>query len=226
MEEYGIIYTITNKTNGKCYIGLTTQGLMQRRAEHRARHRSGSRNHKLYLAFNKYGFDNFDWEIIDTAVSKDSLDKKEIYYISAYRSYNNGYNATEGGCSLSKEIIEKIRKKLTGRNITWGYKTRATRIARNNYGQDQPKGVKSKLAKEYVVTEPNGTEHYVKGLNAWCKSWGKEKLFMSSLSSCAMGTYKQYKGYKCRYFTEPPTTSPKGRTPQAMAVEAGDTLQG
>jgi len=228
MENYGIIYKITNPINGKCYIGQTTQGIKQRRAEHYARLAGGRRDHKLYRAFTKYGIENFVWELIDTASCKESLDTKEKYYISCYGSYYRGYNATDGGFSLSEETRNKIRDKMLGRNITWGWKTRATRIARNNYGTTiNPSGADSPNAKQYIVTEPDGTEHFVCGLNAWCKAWTKEKLYTGALVYCAKGVYKTSKGYKCRYAdVEPSTTIPKGSTPQAMAVEMGDTPTG
>jgi len=34
MKPYGIIYKVTNKSNGKVYIGQTVQGLKQRKNKH------------------------------------------------------------------------------------------------------------------------------------------------------------------------------------------------
>lgn len=58
----------------------------------------------LYRAFNKYGLDNFDYDLLeiieeelDNKALKNLLDKLERDYITKYDSYNNGYNQTLGG---------------------------------------------------------------------------------------------------------------------------------
>lgn len=82
-----IVYKATNITNKKVYIGITTKTL-----EHRMKiHKRDSKKLGTYFynAIRKYGFDNFKWEVIDTASSIDELHKKEIYYISKYNSFDN-----------------------------------------------------------------------------------------------------------------------------------------
>lgn len=53
-------------------------------------------NYLLSRAFRKYGIENFSFEILEEC-SKEDLDDKEVYYISKYDSYFNGYNQTTGG---------------------------------------------------------------------------------------------------------------------------------
>lgn len=97
----GYIYKITNKTNGKIYIGLTTKSRpTDRFSQHRylARHpdqeRSVSYLHKAMLAD---GLDNFCFEIIEQ-IDNELLNKREQYWIQYYDSYiPNGYNLTTGG---------------------------------------------------------------------------------------------------------------------------------
>lgn len=48
------------------------------------------------MALSKYGIDNFIFEILEECNSKD-LNKQEIYWISYYDTYKNGYNMTLGG---------------------------------------------------------------------------------------------------------------------------------
>lgn len=65
----------------------------------------------FHRALNKYGFNNFKWEIIDQATSVEELNQKEIYYIQLYDSTNriNGYNRKLGGeqglCSEETKIL-------------------------------------------------------------------------------------------------------------------------
>lgn len=93
----GYIYCITNKINGKKYVGLTVTTLANRFKEHK----SDSKRRKcmpLYRAFNKYGIENFYIEELEE-VENDKLSEREIYWIKKLDTFNskNGYNATLGG---------------------------------------------------------------------------------------------------------------------------------
>lgn len=88
-----IIYKVTNKINNKIYIGQTIRTLEERIKEHK-RKRSSS----LYKAFNKYGIENFEFEIIDRCNTTEELNEKEIYWIKYYDCLiPKGYNLCEGG---------------------------------------------------------------------------------------------------------------------------------
>lgn len=94
------IYKITNKINGKVYIGCSKD------IEHRwIAHKSESvlehnkqYNYSIHKAFRKYGLDNFSFEIIEE-LPESEIFNKEKEWISFYDSYNNGYNETSGGDS-------------------------------------------------------------------------------------------------------------------------------
>lgn len=92
----GFIYKITNKVNGKCYIGKTEKSVEQRFKEHISdSKKERCKNRPLYRAMNKYGVDNFTIELIESC---DNTTEQEIYWIGFYKSYgNSGYNATKGG---------------------------------------------------------------------------------------------------------------------------------
>ena len=105
-----IVYKATNKINNKVYIGITTKTLEHRKSIHKKD--SKTKNTYFYKAIRKHGFDNFEWEVIDTAQSIEELHEKEIAYIKQYESFDNkekGYNTTSGGGSLYK-ITESERK--------------------------------------------------------------------------------------------------------------------
>ena len=103
----GVIYKYTSPS-GKCYIGQTVN---ETRRKYGHRNNAFNGNHKdydkpFYRAIRKYGWDSFEYEILNTASADtekaltDKLDALEIYYIGLYDSYNNGYNSTIGGHSL------------------------------------------------------------------------------------------------------------------------------
>lgn len=100
-DYYGIIYKAKNKVNGKVYIGQTSVSLKARMDSHRSAADAG-RGYVFQRAIKKYGFENFEWEEIDSAKDKDELCEKEIYWIEFYNSFirnkdSNGYNMTKGG---------------------------------------------------------------------------------------------------------------------------------
>lgn len=90
-----IIYVITNKINGKRYVGQTVQHLENRWSMHK----SGSSGClALKAAFKKYGIENFTIEQIDSANSLEELSKKEREHIKFLNSISPlGYNLTTGG---------------------------------------------------------------------------------------------------------------------------------
>lgn len=93
-----IIYKITNKVNGKIYIGCTSRTMEQRLSGH-FRQRFSMRGNCLGRAIIKYGIENFIIEKIEDCNSEKQMFEREIYWISFYNSTNNniGYNLTEGG---------------------------------------------------------------------------------------------------------------------------------
>lgn len=90
------IYKITNNINNNCYIGQSIH-IEERWKEHKSKYNWEKENKKpLYLAFQKYGLENFSFEIIEEC-KPEQLNLKEQYWIDYYNSYNNGYNMTSGG---------------------------------------------------------------------------------------------------------------------------------
>ena len=93
MEKY--IYKITNKINGKSYIGQTTN-YQRRFREHRNKGYGEEPNKPLYNAFDKYGIDNFDFEVIEDLT--ENYNEREKYWIQYYNTLlPNGYNIEPGG---------------------------------------------------------------------------------------------------------------------------------
>ena len=87
-----VTYIITNLINSKCYVGITVN-THKRWLDHR--HGRGSK--LLYRAFNKYGIENFLFEVIFNGTYQEVKDKEIelIEELSAMVPY--GYNLTLGG---------------------------------------------------------------------------------------------------------------------------------
>ena len=96
------IYKITNTINGKCYIGQS------RDIESRWRAHKVRKGTYLYNAFQKYGVENFTFEVLEEC-EKERLNELEKYYIKLYHSFGEGYNLCPGGNS-DPEDFDAIRK--------------------------------------------------------------------------------------------------------------------
>ena len=92
----GFIYKITNRVNNKCYIGQTRFTVEHRFKQHIKNYNIEHRKQPLYMAFDKYGLNNFTVETIEEC-DINKLDEREKYWIAYYDSFKNGYNATIGG---------------------------------------------------------------------------------------------------------------------------------
>ena len=108
-----IIYKITNKLTGDCYIGQTTRTLEARWKQHCRE--TGC----VYLsnAIQKYGKDAFSLDTIAEYDTIEDLNNAEEYYISWYNSLRpNGYNLRPGGKNqlASEETRVKMSKAHMG----------------------------------------------------------------------------------------------------------------
>ena len=92
----GFIYKITNKVNQKSYIGQTRYTVEHRWRQHIKNFNIEHRQQPLYLAFAKYGIENFEISTLEQ-VPIEKLDEREIYWISKLNTFKEGYNATIGG---------------------------------------------------------------------------------------------------------------------------------
>lgn len=111
------IYKITNPINNKSYIGQTCQRVEERWRCHVRD--SKKLNTPFARAIQKYGWETFTKEIIDTAKTKEEANEKEKYWIKYYMTSvqefgkNYGYNITPGGegtIRITEKEEEEIQK--------------------------------------------------------------------------------------------------------------------
>jgi group I intron endonuclease len=136
----GYIYLITNTINNKQYVGQTKRADVEERwRQHRSNKTVGP---YLKSAYEKYGYDNFKYQIICICFDED-CDKYEEEYIKKFNTLSpSGYNLKGGGHfskhhpdtmikmkeSLKKVWTEEKRKEMSirfsGENATrYGMKT-------------------------------------------------------------------------------------------------------
>lgn len=111
------IYKIENLITHHVYIGQS-RNIEIRWRRHKDDIHSGKKDYPLYRAINKYGIDNFSFEVIEEC-PKENLDEREQFWIKYYNSYKDGYNQTLGGqgakccgSSLNYKQVEAIKNEL------------------------------------------------------------------------------------------------------------------
>lgn len=106
MEKTYCVYKHTNKINGKVYIGITYNKPEVRWGNNGI----GYKRQKFWNAIQKYGWDNFDHEILFENLSDTQAYEKEIELIALYDSTNKekGYNIALGGVDGRTTPLKKI----------------------------------------------------------------------------------------------------------------------
>lgn len=122
-----LVYKITNKINGKIYIGKTQQTVAERWKGHvhsARKYAHTKRSSHFYNAIVKYGPDNFTQEIIATVSggrAKDVLNDVETFCIALYDTRNPevGYNICRGGEGRTAPLSSEEKTKLRENNIRY-----------------------------------------------------------------------------------------------------------
>ena len=114
-KPYGYIYTVTNKINGKQYVGQALEYRLKKRWSDYMRLQNCRKQPKLYNVLKKYGPENFLYEILDTTPDQIVQDYLEDFYIECLDTIENGYNCKGGG--HNGRLSEETRKKISDSNM-------------------------------------------------------------------------------------------------------------
>lgn len=197
MHTYNYIYLITNKTNGKIYIGKHStnnldDGYMG----------SGK---IIKLAIKKEGIKNFTKEILSYADTLETLNFLERFYIKKYKARNSdiGYNISEGGdgSKLSEETKEKISKANKGKKRKpFSDDTRLKmsingKGKHNHEGENNPNWKGGKKPKMYVQREiiNKHISEAKKGSIPWNKGKHYNEESKEKMRNAALNRYKKQK---------------------------------
>jgi group I intron endonuclease len=120
MRETCGIYKITNIKNDKVYIG-SSKNILNRWGNHIFELVSCKHyNTELQKDFDKYGIENFIFQVIEILDNKNKILEREQYYIEKYNSLNpeKGYNIMSSYGNYKNDFINKnIKKSFANMNI-------------------------------------------------------------------------------------------------------------
>jgi group I intron endonuclease len=107
-----IIYILTNKINGKIYIGQTVSTLNVRWSQHVHEALKTDSDRVIAKAIRKYGPDEFNRKILARCNTMEEMNHREKYYIKLFGSLVPvGYNIDDGG--KNKRMHEITKQKLS-----------------------------------------------------------------------------------------------------------------
>ena len=122
IDKKYLVYLHINRINNKMYVGITSRTPENRWGKNGCNY---STSPKFYAAINKYGWNNFEHEILETGLSKEEACLREQYYIQKFNFLSpNGYNLTSGGemTEMSDEARKKLSKSMMGNKNGLGHK--------------------------------------------------------------------------------------------------------
>lgn len=137
------VYVHTNKINGKKYVGITSK-----KPQKRWNNGKGYERQYFYNAIVKYGWENFDHEILKTGLTQEEADYWERYYIQKFDSClgHNGYNAAIGGYDAgmtglhhSEEAKKKMSEARRGKPLSKEHREKLSKVRKGRKLSEQNK---------------------------------------------------------------------------------------
>lgn len=217
------VYQHRNKINGKVYIGITMQT-----PEQRWRHGEGYKSSPhFYAAIQKYGWNNFEHNILFQNLTKEEACKKEQELIAKYNSMNReyGYNSMSGGdiFVMNEETKQKISQSLMGNKNGLGHpcsEEKKKKISEAQKGRRLTEEHKQKLSeaakKRHTLCSEQAKENIQKASHkkpVYCEELNK--VFESvqecsrqlgipatNISKLCNGRGKTLKGYHLKYYDD------------------------
>lgn len=140
------IYAITNKENGKQYVGSAVH-FGKRWGKHRSELRRGiHHSKKLQRSWSAHGADNFEFSVLEIVNDKTRLLEREQFWIDASGAHGSGYNSRPNASNMlghkhTKETIEKCRAAKAGVKFSDEHKAK---LSAWQIGSKQSEETKSK----------------------------------------------------------------------------------
>lgn len=195
----GLIYRAYHKETGQSYIGQT-ENLEKRKENHLSKINDNTLFHQ---ALRQYGWDSFEWEILEDNISINKLNEREKYWVEYFNSFECGYNQTKGGDYNSRNFkhSEETKKKLSeikkGTHLSdESLKKRREKFKEKNHnykpwnkGKGKPKPEKIYKTKEEI--------HDILS-EAHKKRWTEEERKKQSIRCSGEGNPMYGKGYKLK----------------------------
>jgi group I intron endonuclease len=191
------IYCISNKNNGKTYIGSSVN-IHKRWVIHLHHLRQGTHHSKkLQRSFDKHGESAFELSVI-VNLSREHLLQTEQWYIDTMNpEYNICKSVTNGrrGLKSSPKHIEAVRKANTGKKCSEETKKK---LREHNLGKICPEYIKEKLRNNGIchpLDSYDSSGKFVKTFKSIREASRELGIDNGSIRKCISGKYKLAGGF-------------------------------
>lgn len=215
----GIIYLTENTRTGFCYIGKTAFSLEHRITGHKHHSRESSRSPYFYNAIRKYGFESFEWIVLEECDNQ-NLDDSERFWISYFKYIGVSlYNMTLGGegslgLVKSPETRERIKQSLRtlySNRKRKGFSRPRTdenrvKISRGLLGNknrvgiklsdEQKRNIAQHKSKTYITSLQSPTGEVYTSITNLAEFCRQHNLLQPALYSVISGKRKRHRGWK------------------------------
>lgn len=189
-----ILYEHRNKLNGKRYIGITKN--KTKRWYGKGKHYAGCPY--FYAAIQKYGWDNFEHNILVEDLTCEEASRLEKHYIETLKTCDKafGYNLAEGGVNAptmlgkhhSEETRQKMRESALGRVISAEQRQKHSKwMSENMVGNRNSKSKAVRCLNTGEIFESQGLAAKEKG------------VLQSKISLCCQGKRSHTHGLMWEY---------------------------
>lgn len=197
------VYIITNKDNGKIYIG-SGKDIRNRWAGHEYSVKRKEHEHLPFVnALRKYGSGGFIWEILEEcdiiglnkSEIRDMLIEREQFYLDTLTPFvwlDIGYNhnpkaySCAGRKQTGKAAAGVPRPNRLGKSLVMG-------------GMNKKGSVRNSKAKWFTAISPEGKRFTRINLLRFCKKYGLNKGRMSAIARGDIGCYTHKGGWSVTY---------------------------
>jgi group I intron endonuclease len=170
-QEY-YIYKLTCTTNGKGYVGYTSD-IQRRMREHKKTAGKGN-GQAIHAAIRKYGWDSFVMETLFRSADKQQTLAMENQFIVLHETKGaKGYNLTRG------------RQQGPPKGYKWNGK---------HSGETKTK-IANHHAHLWMITYPDGRVEIIKNLRKFCRDHNLSKGHMTDVTT---GRRTHCHGYACK----------------------------
>jgi len=144
----------------------------------------------LQASWNKYGENNFKFEIINTVETRDEATEQENIWITSFRSINKCFNLTMAGNVTDKSDI--TRKKLSN-----AHKGNKFRLGLKHTQESKRKMSISGGWNPIYLEHPEHGIVLVSVLAEFCRKYNLDPSTVSKLAR-KIGSYKSYHNWKLK----------------------------
>lgn len=219
------VYQHINKINGKRYIGITKQIPESRWGTDGINYKNSP---YFYSAIQKYGWNNFEHEILFDNFTKEEACAKEIELIAYFNTQDKryGYNIMEGGSApiipeevrkvmsekmrgnknglghpCSEEKKRKISEAQKGRKLTEEHKTKLSMAKKGSHHASPSAETRKKISDSHAKKQVYCEENnrVYESIQSCAKELGLDPTLVCA---CCKGKHKSTHGYHLRYYND------------------------